>query len=264
MTKPYLILLLTLLPFFTEAQRKVTAASAIWPELQVNYGAGEDGILFFRNQYRINSDSRFNDLKETGLFSSFERVELELGYEHALTNHWRGGLSFRYAIEDYPKTGFAALFLRHNGSIGNLYFNKQGMFEYVTQEQQDAFGRVRFSAELGKRIAVKQRYITPAINYEAFIRTEFQKAESNAAERKIDRTRLRLNLTYEVNDKWRIMPYFMRQTDYYYVLIPPRYDENSQVVELGYTTKRNRISPVVALEIKYSIHTTPSTASITY
>ena len=259
------MLLLLAFPLLAQAQSKVNSPAAIWPELQVSYGVGEDGLLFFRNQYRINTDGRYNDLKENGVLSGFERVELALGYEHMLSEHWRGGAMFRYAAEDYPKTAFYSLFLRHNGNIRGLFFNKQVMAEYMNQQDQDALGRFRLHAELGKRLPLRNRFITPSLSYEALVLADFNKEEGASNEQRyIDRTRLRLNLTYEMTDKLRITPYFMRQTDYYYVLVPPVYDEQEQLVEEGYTTKRNRISPVVGLEIKYTFNRASDTASITY
>ncbi len=258
------MLLLAVLPLLARSQSKLNAAAAVWPELQVSYGVGEAGILFFQNQYRINTDTRFNDLSSTGLLQNFERVQLALGYEHTLTEHWRGGVLVRYAMENFPKIGFASAFLRHNGSIGGLYFNKQAMFEYVLQEEQRPFGRGRFSAELGKRFAAGEKFITPALGYEAFVIADFQIKDEEAKTRAIDKTRLQLRITYEQNDRLRIAPYFMRQTDYYYVLVPPRYNENNRLVEQGYTSKRNRIMPIVGLLLQYSLKTVPSTASITY
>ncbi|MBC5992966.1 DUF2490 domain-containing protein [Pontibacter cellulosilyticus] len=259
------LLLLLLLPLITLGQSKVTAPTAIWPEWQVVYGVGDEGVLFFRNQYRINTNGDYNDLKQSGVLSSFERVEISLGYEHTFTEHWRGGAILRYAAEDFPKTMFYALFLRHNGNLGSLYFNKQLLAEYVNQEERDAFGRFRGMAELGKRLPVKSKFITPSISYEGMVISTFSKENhSQTQERTIDRTRFRLNVNYEFNDKLRINPYFMRQTDYYYVLVPPVYDEQGKLVKDGYTTKRNRISPVFGLEIKYNINRSAQTASITY
>ena len=265
MRKLYLLLLLASLPLLARAQRKVTAPTAIWPELQVNYGVGEDGLLFLRNGYRINTDERYNDLRDRGALSSFERVELSLGYEHALTEHWRGGALLRYAAEDFPTTLFYTLFLRHSGNIHSLYFNKQLMFEYVDQEEQDTFGRFRLMAELGRRLPLKSRFITPSISYEAMLLSNLgREYDGSPAERNIDRTRLHLSLNYELTEKLRINPYYMRQTDYYYVLVPPKYDDNGQLLEDGYTTKRNRITPILGLEIKYSINRPANTASISY
>ncbi|MCC9137193.1 DUF2490 domain-containing protein [Pontibacter silvestris] len=264
MKKIYFVLLLVL-PMFTQAQSKVTAPMAIWPEIQINKGVGEDGVLFLQNQYRVNTDERYNDLKSRGPLRNFERVQLALGYEQTFSDHWRGGALFRYALEDYPITKFYTLFLRHNGNIGGLYFNKQAMFEYVSPEDQDAYGRYSFMAELGKRLSFKSKFVSPSVRYEAMLLSDFGDGGGSAGEeRTVDRTRLRISLNYELNKKLRINPYFMRQTDYYFVLIPPRYDENSQLVEKGYTTKRNRISPVVGLEVKYSINKRPNTASFTY
>ena len=257
--------MLLVLPLASYAQSKITAPVSIWPEVQVAYGLGKDGALFFRNQYRINTDSDYNDLKESGLLSNFERVEFSLGYEHTFNEHWRGGALLRYAAEDFPKIMFYTGFLRHNGKLGSLYFNKQLMAEYVDQEERDAFSRFRLAAEIGKRLPLKSKFITPSISYEAMVISEFGKESGNdTQERTIDRTRLRLNLNYELNEKLRINPYFMRQTDYYFVLVPPVYDDMGKLVEDGYTTKRNRISPVFGLELKYNINRTPNTASITY
>ncbi|GAB3540770.1 hypothetical protein GCM10027443_39070 [Pontibacter brevis] len=265
MKQLYPLLLLVLLPLFTLAQDKVTAPAAVWPELQVNYGVGEDGLLFFRNQYRINTDGRYNDLRETGPLSTFERVELTLGYEHTFNDHWRGGAVLRYAAEDYPKTVFNALFLRHNGNIKSLYFNKQVMAERAKQEEISASLRFHLAAELGKRFPLKGKFITPSISCEALLLSGIgQDSDIEMQERGIDRLRLRVNVTYELNDKLRLTPYFMRQTNYYYALVAPVYDEEEKLVKESYTTKRNRISPVVGLELNYTFNKIPNTASITY
>ncbi|MDX5435700.1 MAG: hypothetical protein LPK03_00795, partial [Pontibacter sp.] len=170
MRKLYLILLL-LLPLLAQAQSKVNASTAIWPEWQITSGIGgsEAHLLFLRNSYRINTNSDFNDLKESGVLSNFERVELSVGYENTLTDHWRAGLILRYAAENYPTTVFVSPFLRHNGSIKSLYFNKQLTFDYVKQEDVDAFGRFRLMAELGKRLPVGTRYLTPSVSYEVLL-----------------------------------------------------------------------------------------------
>lgn len=263
--KNIFLLTLLMLPFCGQAQSKITMPVTLWPELQVNAGAGENGLLFFRNQYRINTDSRYNDLKDSGVLSGFERVEFSLGYEHTLSEHWRGGAILRYAAENYPTAMFYGAFVRHNGTLKSLYFNKQLLFEYVDQKGRDKFGNNRIMVELGKRLPVKQQFISPGISYEALLLTEFGKAEDdNQQQRTIDRTRLRLSLNYELTEKLRINPYFMRQTDYYYWEVPPVYDENEQLVEEGYTEKRNRITPVIGLEIKYTINRPSTTASITY
>ncbi|PRY16243.1 uncharacterized protein DUF2490 [Pontibacter ummariensis] len=264
MKKLYLLFLLSL-PLLAEGQSKVRASLAIWPEWQVDYRLGEEGLLFFRNQYRMNTDSRYNGLRPSGLLGNFERIELSLGYEHAFSEHWRGGALVRYAAENYPKATFYALFLRHQGHISSLYFNKQFLFDYVRQEEQDPYGRFRLMAELGKRLPLKNKFITPVLSFEMMLLSEFgQEGGQRQEERAIDRTRLRLGVNYELTDKLRLNPYVMGQTNYYYVLIAPVYDEAGQLLEEGYTTKRNRLMPVVGVEVKYSIHQAPTTAGITY
>ncbi|WP_347159621.1 DUF2490 domain-containing protein [Pontibacter chitinilyticus] len=264
MKKVYLILAL-LLPVLAQAQRKFTASTAIWPELQFTYGVNEQGLLFLQNQYRVNTDSRYNDLLGNGAFHSVERVELTVGYEQTFTDHWRGGAMLRYAAEDFPKILFPTLFLRHNGRIGGLYFNKQALFEYVMQEESDRYGRVRLQAELGKRLPLGSKFLTPALRYEAMLLTDLAGDKDIVEEERIiDRTRLRLSLNYELTETLRIAPYFMRQTDYYYVQVPPTYSEDGLLLEEGYATKRNRISPVVGLELKYNLHAPSNSASITY
>ncbi|MEJ8758011.1 DUF2490 domain-containing protein [Pontibacter sp. H259] len=263
MKKLYFLILL-ILPVCALAQSKISAPTTIWPELQLSADLSENGVLFIRNQYRINTDSRYNDLKESGVLSNFERIELSVGYEHTFSEHWRGGAIYRYAIEDFPKASFYSLFVRHNGLLKSLYFNKQLLAEYVDQEEMEAFGRFRLSAELGKRLPLKNKYITPSISYEALLRSEFGKDNDNTEKRAIDRTQLNLSLNYELTPKLRINPYFIRQTEYYYVLIAPLYDEDGQLLQDGYTTKRNRVTPIFGLELKYTIGNTPETASITY
>lgn len=258
MKKLYLICLLAALPLLGTAQSKVKAPTAIWPELQLSYGLGENGLLFLQNQYRINTDERYNGV------GSFERIEFTLGYEHAFTDHWLAGALFRYAKEDMPSSNFTSAFIRHAGQVKGLYFNKQLMLDYVNQERRDPFGRIRLMAELGKRLPLGERFITPSLSYELFVVKEFGQETNALLERTIDRTRLRADVTYEFSDKLRITPYFLRQTDYYFVEISPKYNEMGVLVEPGYTTKRNRISPVFGLELKYTFNRAVSTGSYTY
>lgn len=258
MKKLYLILSLAVLPLLSSAQSKVSAPTAIWPELQLGYGVGESGLLFLQNQYRINTDERYNGV------GSFERIEITLGYEHGFTDHWLAGAMFRYAKEDMPSSNFTSAFLRHAGSIKGLYFNKQLMLDYVNQERRDPFARFRLMAELGQRLPVGQRFITPSLSYEMFVVKEFGNETNNLLVRTIDRTRLRLDATYELSEKLRITPYFLRQTDYYFVEVSPKYDENGMLLEQGYTTKRNRVSPVFGLELKYTFNRAISPSSYTY
>lgn len=260
----YLITLLAALPLVGMAQQKVKAPTAIWPELQLSYGLGENGLLFLQNQYRINTDERYNDLRPSGVFSNFERVELTLGYEHTLTEHWRAGALFRYAMEDIPKSSFTTAFVRHTGNLKSLFFNKQLMLEYVNQERRDPFGRFRLMAELGKRMPVGERFFTPSISYELFVVKELGVQVADWDKRTIDRSRLRLDFTYEATEKLRIAPYFMRQTDYRFLQVSPKYDENNVLIEEGYTTKSNRIAPVWGLEIRYSLNRQASVSSYTY
>jgi hypothetical protein len=263
--KKQLLIFLLLLPLLTQAQSKLTLPTTLWPELQLSAGIGDEGILFLQNQYHINTDSRYNDLDDSGVLSNFERIEFSLGYEHTFSEHWRGGAIVRYAAENFPKAFFLSPFIRHNGNMKGLYFNKQLLFEYVIQDEMEAFGNFRLTGELGKRLPLKSKFITPSLSYEALLVSEFGKEEDeNEEKRFVNRTRLRLSLNYELTEKLRINPYFMRQTDRYYVMVPPEYDEDGQLLQEGYTTKRNRIIPIVGLEIKYTLNRTPQTASITY
>ncbi len=259
MKKLYFILLL-LLPGLTQAQSKFSLPTSLWPELQFNYGVGEDGMLFLHNQYRISTDSRYN-----GIGDAAERIEVSLGYEHTFSDHWRGGAVYRYAKEDFPTTNFYGLFVRHNGEVKGLYFNKQLMVEYTAQQGREAYGRTRLMVELGKRLPLGNKFISPGISYEAMLLSEFGSDDDiDEKKRVVDRTRLRLSLNYELTEKLRINPYFMRQTDRYYVIVPPEYDEDGLLLKDSYTTKRNRITPVIGLELKYTINRTPETASFTY
>lgn len=264
MKKLYFLLLLCL-PLLGRAQSKITASEGIWSELQLGIEAGESGTVFLRNSYRINTDSDFNDLKESGVLSNFERVELSVGYEHELSERWRGGGIVRYATENSLNALFISPFVRHSGQIKSLYFNKQLLVDFVKREEEDVTGRFSGMAELGKRVPLGSKFITPSIRYEATLYSELgQQEDIGLEERFIDRTRLRLGLNYELTEKLRINPYFMRQTDYYYVEISPVYDEQGQLIKDGYRTKRNRITPVFGLELRYSLGGNPQPASITY
>jgi hypothetical protein len=258
-------LILLCLPLSLIAQVKANSSIAVWPEIQVGMGVGEAGILFLRNQYRINSDNRFNDLQSKGPLSGFERVEVSLGYEHEVTDHWRTGGILRYAAEDNVQMIFYSAFLRHNGLIKEFFFNKQIQLDYISQEKVNPSAQSGFKAELGRVYRLGGKNIVPAISYEAFLTSDLKKDKNNISENRfIDRTQLKLNITYEFSDKLRLSPYFNKQTKYYYVLVAPVYNNQGQLEQDGFTTKLNRVYPMLGLELKYTIKRTVSTASITY
>jgi hypothetical protein len=233
------------------AQIKVRRPAEIWPDLQADYNFDNNSFFFFRNEYRHTTDQSFNNLSEDGPWNNFNRIQFQLGYEHAITDKWSGGASGRYAFENRDII-FSEIFLRHTGSIIEKFrFMKRGTFEHLINEGRPNEGRFRLLLELDKVFKLSnERVIRPRVSYEVFKLTTFGRGDDDPEGRNIDRTRLRFDLNFELNRYLFFSPYFTRQTDYY--VLEPQFDGNGNLTKQG--GSHNFITPVFGLGIRYNLY----------
>ena len=232
----FLLLFLFFLPQLVVAQRKTHNDVELWPELQADYVLGEKGFIYFRNQYRITTNSDLETLY---------RKQFQLGYEHMFNENWSGGLSERAALETNRNKFFTELFFRHQGHIGSVRFIKRGAFEYIHISDMDAASRFRLRAELDREFKVKELGIRPRVSYEIFLLSSLT-GENPENQRRIDRTRLRLDVTFEISDHFSVTPFFTKQTDYLETI--EQYDENGNIKIPG--GNLNEITPIFGLETR--------------
>lgn len=173
-------------------------------------------MLEFKGLEKISQDEYYA-LNEN--YSSF----LWLGYEHAFTDHWYAGASGKI---NFVQQGAGSFFNRfniaHRGHIGKLFFYKEVAFEYLsyagkTYRQEE--GRFSPSIGLGRQIKVKGKPLYIGINYRAFVNFDFKNDKSSTYDkRKIDRTKLKAEVSYGFLPHWYIGVYYLRDTEYYYAL----------------------------------------------
>jgi hypothetical protein len=232
-----LLFFLTLIPTLLFGQGKIHRDAMVWPELQADYVMHSQSYFFFRNQYRLHTSSDFDRL---------ERMQFQLGYEHMFNENWSGGLSERLAFEDDRKLFFSEVFLRQRGHIGSVRFTKWADFEYIINSGADATSRFRFRADLDRRFEVSESLgIRPRLSYELLFLSGLT-GENPANQRRVDRTRLRLDTSFEIADHVIITPYFTKQTNYIETL--PQYDQNGEIKIQG--GNQNVILPIIGLELR--------------
>ena len=248
-------LILGLVIFLTgqpvSAQRKVLRGGAFWPELQVEYVFKSTSFLYFRNQYRHNLDNDFNHLQEEGPLKFVERAQFRAGFEHMFGPHWSAGIAEAYAFEPTRNILFNEIFARHLGTIGNYRFTKRVTLEHIAQTNRNNRGRARFRVDLDREVKIKAFAFRPRVAYELFFDRYYNDALNEARNaRLVDRTRLRLEILYSINDFLSFTPFFIRQTDYIQAL--GTYDANGNELEPG--GKQNNITPIFGVDFRYTFY----------
>lgn len=180
---------------------------------------GEYGtMLEFKGIQSITQDEYYS-LNEN--YSSY----LWGGYEHAFTDHWYAGLSGK---ANFVERGPGSFFMRfngaHRGKIGKLFFYKELAFEYLSYPQYKSYkrpdeGRFSPSIGLGRHLKVNNKPLYVGINYRFFVNFDFQNDKYSIYDkRKIDRTKLKAEVSYGFLPHWYLSIYYLRDTEYYYAL----------------------------------------------
>ena len=72
----------------------------------------------------------------------------------------------------------------------------------------------------------------------------FDKAHPSENQRKIDRTRLRIDLEYTISPRVKIALLFFKETSYYFALAQFQMDNTGQLIEIKPERRLNLIKPV--------------------
>lgn len=243
-----LIFFLCTICMSVRAQQKVHLATDIWPEIQVEYVLKSTSFFYFRNQYRFNTDPDFNGLGETFPGEQLKRFQLRAGYEHTLTDKWSIGGSEMYGIEPNRKLLFTDIYVRHLNSVAGLQITERIMFDYLYYSNSPIkVGRFRPRLDLDKVIRLNAWTIRPRVGYELFMNTDF-KPDTHTSGRRVDRTRLRLEVSFQPNPHVAIAPYFTKQTDY--LRTSDKIDDQTHLVTKG--IDQNIILPIWGLDVRYT------------
>jgi hypothetical protein len=201
-------------PWVTYTSARVEKVFDKGSSLFAEYGT----MLEFKGLERISQDEYYA-LNEN--YSSF----LWAGYEHAFSEHWYGGVSGK---ANFVQQGSGSFFTRfnvaHRGHIGKLFFYKEVAFEYLSYTIYKGYkrpdeGRVSPAIGLGRQLKVKGKPLYIGINYRFFVDFDFKNDKSSIYDkRKIDRTKLKAEISYGFLPHWYIGMYYLRDTEYYYAL----------------------------------------------
>jgi hypothetical protein len=230
------------------AQRRVAREPALWPELQLDYVFKSTSFLYFRNHYRHVLDNDFNHLRESNGLQYLERIQLRLGYEHVFNPNWSAGLSESYAIERTRNILFNEVYARHTWAIGKFRLTERAIAEHIMRWPKNDNGRFRFRADLDHTFNVGNTTLRPRASYELFFYIDYQ-PDPAAENRRVDRTRLRLDCQVILSDHVAITPYFIRQSDYF--IVEPAFDQDNNILRTG--GRQNHITPIWGLEARFSV-----------
>ncbi|MDF2455758.1 MAG: hypothetical protein K0R51_1751 [Cytophagaceae bacterium] len=191
-------------------------------------------MLEFQGLERISQDEYYS-LNEN--YSSF----LWLGYEHAFTEHWYAGASGKINFVQQGDGSFFNRFnIAHRGHISKLFFYKEVAFEYLsyagdTYRQEE--GRFSPSIGLGRQLKIKDKPLYIGVNYRAFVNFDFKNDNSSLYDkRKLDRTKLKGEISYGFLPHWYLSVYYLRDTEYYCACGgDPAYKVNQITEGVGFT-----------------------------
>ncbi|MFC5269075.1 DUF2490 domain-containing protein [Adhaeribacter terreus] len=244
---------------FAQAQ-KTHSEPMIWGDLQADYFLPNQSFFFFKTELRHNTNS-YGLIEDINLY----QVYFQLGYDQKLSDHWRAGGSARYTLDRRNNNQVYQAALQHNGKIGKTDFIKRISYDLMRFAESDGMGRLRpmVALERNFNFILGGRALRPHLSYELFFYNDFQSEDLQTETRTVDRTRLRAALSFQATERLWLTPFFIRQTEYYNVL--PTYinevdaagnlvldgDGNPVVVEKDPGGKRNRIEPILGLEIRW-------------
>ena len=200
-------------------------------------------------EFSYISPKAYSSLNET------YRSYLWLGYEQALSSKWYGGISGRMNfVEAGPGSFFTRVNLSHRGYIGKFFFYKEFLtFEHLYYASSGSYkrkaeGRYAPSIGIGRAFDIGGRALYIGVNYRLFVNFDFQNDNSSIYDkRKIDRTKLRFDVTYQFLPHWCAGVYYLRDTEYYFTLA--QYNQYNQVVVPNY--KLNQITQGLGITLSY-------------
>jgi hypothetical protein len=242
--------------------KKTRTDPYLWPEVGVDYFLKNQSYFFFRSQFRHNTDSDIPGISDSGPFSKFYQVYLLLGYDQKLTEHWRTGLAARYTFDRNNDQKMIQGMLQHNGKIGKTDFIKRLTYDYLKPELGESSGRIRPIMALERNFKLGDHILRPHVSYELFFYQDFNSDETTTDARLVDRTRLRLAVSYKATQNLWITPYFLKQTEYFNVIstFTPQLDANGKevldsdgnvILIENKGGKRNLIQPIFGLELRF-------------
>lgn len=219
------------------------------------------GSFFF-----FENNNRFNQQPTLGNSFPFNihRTYLMAGYEQKAAEKWYLGISEKYVVEanfkmPHHKYLYTRLNVSHRGNLLKMKFIKEVALEHIHNLKKsdnpniiiENRGRLSLSPSLVKQFKVNGRALYLILNYRAYLLFDFNNdGMSSYDKRKIDKTRLRVEVDYRISDKILFSLFAIRDTDYSYRL--SQFDQfNNMTVE---EARVNRITPTFGMSINFTMN----------
>jgi hypothetical protein len=187
-----------------------------------------------------------------------------IGYEQKASEKWYLGISgrgLRYANE---KSFIMRVNVSHRGSLGKICFLKELSFDQVSMKSKQNYGRVGFTLGFYKAIPCGKLTMLPVLSYKAMEIFDLKNPNSFFKNRRIDLSRLRLDVYLYAKRNFYLGLYAMRETDFYYALgysVPD--PSNPSVILYSVPDYRvNRVTPVFGCSLNYILKPENNTTSI--
>jgi hypothetical protein len=186
------------------------------------------------------------------------------GYEHKAGDKWYLGISGRllhYSQKTLRGTKENEFFfigrvnMSHRGKISSLGFIKELTLDQISWGGNQNYGRVGLALGLHKKITLGKISIFPILTYKAYQIFDLKNSHSFFKNRRIDLSRLRLDIYLLLHKNIYFGLYTMCETDFYYALgysVPD--PANSSVILYSVPDyKVNRIVPNFGLSLNFLI-----------
>jgi hypothetical protein len=171
-----------------------------------------------------------------------------LGYEHKASDKWYLGISVRNLSTRYMNYFVPKLNVSHRGLIKKINFIKELSVEEMLVKKYYTYNltRVGLAAALGSNFKIGKTNWYTTLSYRAYLVYDLQNGKNSyLANRKIDLTRLRLDLYYVVCPHLYLGLFAMKETEYIYIF-------GSTQNGIDYPdVKENRIAPTFGLSLNY-------------
>ena len=176
-----------------------------------------------------------------------------VGYEHKASEKWYLGISGRTL--QYPKevSFISRVNVTHRGKISRLGFLKEFTLDQISRKSKQNYARAGLAVGLYKKIKVGKAIIIPVLSYKAYEIFDLKNSNSFFKNRRIDLTRMRLDIYFIAYKNLFFGIYAMRETDYYYALgysVPDPYNPSVILYSVP-DFKVNRVTPTFGFSVNF-------------
>jgi hypothetical protein len=186
------------------------------------------------------------------------------GYEHKASDKWYFGISGRILKYSEKYRGqkemdfslITRVNVSHRGKISSLGFLKELTLDQTSSNSGQNYGRVGIAFGLYRKITLGKMNLFPVLSYKAYEIFDLKNPNSFFKNRRIDLSRLRIDIYTKLHKNIYLGLYAMRETDFYYALGYSVPDPSNPSVILYSVPdyKVNRIVPTFGCSLDFLIH----------